>query len=49
VYLVDTDVVSEMRKKERANRGVAAFFRSATENDVALYLSAVSIGELRRG
>jgi hypothetical protein len=49
VYLVDTDVVSELRRKDRATRRVAAFFRDTTECDAALYLSAVTIGELRRG
>ena len=29
VYLVDTDVISEARKGERANRGVRAFFATA--------------------
>jgi hypothetical protein len=49
VYLVDTDVISELRKKEKANAGVVTFFRNAASNDTPLYLSAVSIGELRRG
>jgi predicted nucleic acid-binding protein len=29
VYLVDTDVISEARKKRKANKGVSAFFRQA--------------------
>jgi toxin FitB len=49
VYLVDTNVVSEIRKKERANKGVRAFFRRAAKEDVDLYLSVVTVGELRRG
>lgn len=49
MYLVDTDVISEARKKSRANKGVTAFFRLAAANDAALYLSAVTVGELRRG
>ena len=49
VYLVDTDIVSELRKKEKANAGVVAFFRDVASNDSPLYLTAVSIGELRRG
>jgi predicted nucleic acid-binding protein len=49
VYLLDTNVVSELRKKARANRGVKAFFRHAMKDDRALYLSVVSVGELRRG
>jgi toxin FitB len=49
VYLVDTDVVSELRKKENANAGVVAFFRQVSSSDAALYLAALTIGELRRG
>lgn len=49
VYLVDTDVISELRKKEKANRGVVAFFEGAARSDAPLFLAAVTIGELRRG
>jgi predicted nucleic acid-binding protein len=49
VYLVDTDVISEVRKRTKANKGVVKFFRQAAKNDTALYLSAVTVGELRRG
>jgi predicted nucleic acid-binding protein len=49
VYLVDTDVISESRKGPLANAGVQAFFRKASLDDEALYLSAISVGELRRG
>jgi toxin FitB len=49
VYLVDTDVISELRKKKNANVGVIAFFKEVSSSDVALYLAAVTIGELRRG
>jgi toxin FitB len=49
VYLVDTDVISEARKGEKANTGVRAFFRDAAANSSPLYLSAITIGELRQG
>jgi hypothetical protein len=49
VYLVDTNVISEARKGEKAHPGVRAFFRSAAREDEALFLSVVTIGELRRG
>ncbi len=49
MYLIDTDVVSELRKKEKANRGVVAFFVEILSGDVPIYLAAVTIGELRRG
>ncbi len=47
--MVDTDVISEVRKRSKANKGVAKFFRQAAKADTALYLSAVTVGELRRG
>ncbi len=49
MYLVDTDVISEIRKGEKANPGVRAFFSDASREAVDLYLSAVTIGELRQG
>jgi predicted nucleic acid-binding protein len=49
VYLVDTDVISEVRKGAKANTGVRAFFRDAAKRNAALYMSAITIGELRRG
>jgi predicted nucleic acid-binding protein len=49
MYLVDTDVISEARKGAKANSGVQAFFESATQSNTLLYLSAVTIGELRQG
>lgn len=49
MYLIDTDVISESRRGGRANSGVRTFFRNATADDVALYVSVISLGELRRG
>jgi toxin FitB len=49
LYLVDTDVISEIRRGEKANPGVRAFFSDASREAVDLYLSAVTIGELRQG
>jgi len=49
VYLVDTDVISEARKGDRANAGVRNFFRSASRDKIPLFLSAITIGELRQG
>ncbi len=46
-YLVDTNVVSELRKRERANQGVVTWFRAREPEE--LYLSVLVIGELRRG
>ncbi|MDN8070616.1 type II toxin-antitoxin system VapC family toxin [Burkholderia vietnamiensis] len=49
MFLVDTNVISEVRKRERADKGVMAFFRKAAQDDADLYLSVVTVGELRRG
>jgi predicted nucleic acid-binding protein len=49
VYLVDTDVISEIRKGEKAHDGVREFFEVASHDAIPLYLSVVSVGELRTG
>jgi predicted nucleic acid-binding protein len=49
MYLVDTDVISDARKRVRANPGVRRFFGDAAAQGTALFLSAVTIGELRQG
>lgn len=49
MFLVDTDVISEARKGDKANAGVRAFFDKASRYNIALYLSAITIGELRQG
>lgn len=47
MYLIDTDVISEARKGVKTNPGVRAFFGDVTGRPV--YLSAITIGELRQG
>jgi predicted nucleic acid-binding protein len=49
MYLLDTDVISEARKESRADVGVRAFFSEVQKDDAPLYLSVITIGELRRG
>ena len=49
MYLVDTNVISEMRKQDKANPGVQAFFKQSIERNYPFYLSVITIGELRRG
>lgn len=49
MYLIDTNVVSEARKKAHANPGVTDFFNHVAVVDAPVYLSAISVGELRRG
>lgn len=46
-YLVDTNVVSELRKRSRADAGVVDFFATVDPDD--LYLSVLTLGELRKG
>ncbi|MBC7515134.1 MAG: type II toxin-antitoxin system VapC family toxin [Alkalinema sp. FL-bin-369] len=49
MYLLDTNIISELRKRDRANPGVTRFFRQIAEEEVITYLSVITIGELRRG
>lgn len=49
MYLIDTNVVSELRKGAKANPGVASFFKQLQAGSEAAYLSAITVGELRRG
>jgi hypothetical protein len=46
VYLLDTNVVSELRKR-KPHQGVVAWVQNASEE--TLYLSAVTIGEIQAG
>jgi predicted nucleic acid-binding protein len=48
-YLIDTNVISELRKKDKANPGVVQFIQQAVEQSALLYVSVITIGELRRG
>ncbi len=49
MYLVDTDVISEARKGAKANKGVRAFFEQAASEEVSLFISVITIGEMRQG
>ncbi|MEJ2094716.1 MAG: type II toxin-antitoxin system VapC family toxin [Gammaproteobacteria bacterium] len=49
MYLVDTNVISEVRKKKKANSGVQSFFMQIIEDETRVFMSVVSVGELRRG
>lgn len=46
-FLLDTNVVSELRKGARADRKVAAWFKGLDPDD--LFLSVLVVGEIRRG
>ena len=49
MFLIDTNVVSEARKGDKANSGVVAFFRELAGTGEPAFLSSITIGELRRG
>jgi predicted nucleic acid-binding protein len=49
MYLVDTNVLSEARKGQRADSGVVEFFAEASRMRTVLFLSVITVGELRRG
>lgn len=46
-YLLDTNVISELRKGERADANVRAWFDELDDEEI--YLSVLTIGEIRRG
>ena len=46
-WLVDTNVLSELRKGERAAAGIKSWFDAAVEDE--LFTSVLVVGELRRG
>jgi predicted nucleic acid-binding protein len=46
-YLVDTNVISELRKGKRADAAVRSWFASI--EDEVIFLSVLTIGELRQG
>lgn len=46
-YLIDTNVISELRKGARTDRHVVDWFAGLAEDD--LYLSVLTIGEIRKG
>ena len=47
MHLLDTNVVSELRKRERCDRNVAAWYSSISDGD--LFLSVLTLGEIRKG
>ena len=49
MYLLDTNIISELRKRDRANPGITRFFRQIVEQEIITYLSVITTGELLRG
>lgn len=48
MYLLDTNIISEMRKHDRANPGLIEFQQRLRTEDADVYLSVITVGELRR-
>jgi toxin FitB len=46
-YLIDTKIISEVRKGPKCDRYVAAWFESIADADI--YLSVLVVGEIRKG
>ena len=46
-YLIDTNIISEVRKGERCDGHVAAWFASINDEDI--FLSVLVVGEIRKG
>jgi predicted nucleic acid-binding protein len=46
-YLVDTNVISELQKRERCDAHVARWFEACRSEEI--FLSVLAIGEIRRG
>lgn len=46
-YLLDTNVISELRKGDRADANVTAWFARLADEEI--FLSVLTIGEIRRG
>lgn len=46
-YLIDTNIISEVRKGDRCNPGVSAWYASVADED--LFLSTLVLGEIRKG
>ena len=49
MYLLDTNVISETRKGQRANAGVLKFMHDVIAKRQRTYIAAPSIGEIRYG
>lgn len=49
LYLVDTNIISEIRRKSKANKGVRAFFKEVANEYAPVFISVITAGELRRG
>ncbi len=44
---LDTNVISELRKQDNAHPGVQRFFQHADAHNAPLFISVITVGELR--
>lgn len=49
MYLIDTNVISEVRKRAKADIGVQDFFKQVAKEEAQTFISVITVGELRRG
>ena len=47
MYLLDTNVVSELRRRDRGDENVSAWYASVSADE--LFLSVLTLGEIRKG
>ena len=47
MYLLDTNVVSELRKRDRCDENVAAWYAGIPDDE--LFVSVLALGEIRKG
>ena len=46
-FLIDTNILAELRKRERGNLGVRRWYAGVGESEI--YISVIVLGEIRRG
>ena len=46
-YLLDTNIISELRKGSRCNPGVSSWFNNVSADQI--FLSVLALGEIRKG
>ena len=46
-FLIDTNILAELRKRERCNPSVCHWYAGVAESDI--YISVIVLGEIRRG
>ncbi|MDS4032301.1 MAG: type II toxin-antitoxin system VapC family toxin [Candidatus Contendobacter sp.] len=46
-FLIDTNILAELRKRERGNSGILQWYGGIEESEI--YISVIVLGEIRRG